>query len=108
MDIVIRENERLGIDMKEYNGQGVRNIMEDIVFEKMDSIINSLGCCTCDKCQADIAAYVLNHVAPRYVASEKGELFSKVQELNQNSNTDILRKIVSASEIIKESPRHDK
>ena len=96
-----------GYHMQEYNGQDVRNIMEDIVYEKLDSIIDSLGCCTCDKCKADIAAYVLNHVTPRYVASEKGELFSKVQELNQNSNTEILRKIVSASEIIKERPRHD-
>lgn len=94
--------------MQEYNAQGVRNIMEDIVFEKMETIIDSLGCCTCDKCRADIAAYVLNHITPRYVASEKGELFSKVQELNQNSNTDILMKIVSAAEIIKESPRHEK
>lgn len=94
--------------MQEYNAQGVRNIMEDIVFEKMETIIDSLGCCTCDKCRADIAAYVLNHITPRYVASEKGELFSKVQELNQNNNTDILMKIVSAAEIIKESPRHEK
>lgn len=94
--------------MQEYNAQDVRNIMEDIVFEKMETIIDSLGCCTCDKCRADIAAYVLNHITPRYVASEKGELFSKVQELNQNNNTDILMKIVSAAEIIKESPRHEK
>lgn len=94
--------------MHDYNGQDVRNIMEDIVYDKLDSIVDSLGCCTCDKCKADIAAYVLNHVTPRYVASEKGEIFSKVQELNQNSNTDILRRIVSAAEIIKESPRHEK
>ncbi len=94
--------------MNEFNEQGVKNVMEDIVYQKMESIIDSLGCCTCDKCKADIAAYVLNHVTPRYVASEKGELFSKVQELNQNSNTDILMKIVSASEIIKERPRHEK
>lgn len=93
--------------MQEFKGQDVKNIMEDIVYEKMNSIIDSLGCCTCEKCKADIIAYVLNHVTPRYVASEKGELFSKVQELNQNSNTDILMKIVSAAELIKERPRHD-
>ena len=92
--------------MEQYEGIGVRNIMEEIVYEKMDNIIDSLGCCTCEKCRADIAAYVLNHVTPRYVASEKGELFSKLQELNQNNNTDIVMKIVSAAEIIKESPRH--
>ena len=93
--------------MQEFKGQTVKNIMENIVYEKMTSVIDSLGCCTCDKCKADIMAYVLNHVTPRYVASEKGELFSKVQELNQNSNTDILMKIVSAAEIIRERPRHD-
>lgn len=93
--------------MQEFKGIDVRNIMEDIVYDKMESIIDSLGCCTCEKCRADITAYVLNHVTPRYVASEKGELFSKVQELNQNSNTDIVMKIVSAAELIKERPRHD-
>ena len=92
--------------MEQYEGIGVRNIMEDIVYEKMDEVIHSLGCCTCEKCRADIAAYVLNHVSPRYVASEKGELFSKVQEINQNNNTDIVMKIASAAEIIKNSPRH--
>ena len=92
--------------MEQYEGIGVRNIMEEIVYEKMDEIVNSLGCCTCEKCQADIAAYVLNHVAPRYVASEKGELFSKVQEMTQNNETEIVMKIVSAAEIIKGSPRH--
>ena len=56
--------------MQGYNGQDVRNIMEDIVYDKLESIIDSLGCCTCDKCKADIAAYVLNHITPRYVASE--------------------------------------
>ncbi|MDE6314691.1 MAG: late competence development ComFB family protein [Lachnospiraceae bacterium] len=93
--------------MQEFKQQDVRNIMEDIVAQKLDSVIDSLGCCTCEKCRADIMAYVLNHVTPRYVASEKGELFSKVQELNQNNNTDIVMKIVSAAEIIKERPKHD-
>ena len=92
--------------MEQYERIGVRNIMEEIVYEKMDKIVNSLECCTCEKCQADIAAYVLNHVAPRYVASEKGELFSNVQEMTQNNETEIVMKIVSAAEIIKGSPRH--
>lgn len=92
--------------MEQYEGIGVRNIMEEIVYEKMDKVVNSLECCTCEKCRADIAAYVLNHVAPRYVASEKGELFSKVQEMTQNNETEIVMKIVSAAEIIKGSPRH--
>lgn len=84
----------------------VKNIMEDFVFDKIDKIVDSLGCCTCAKCKSDIAAYVLNNIQPKYVASEKGELYSKIAELNLNSNTDILMKIVSASEVIKDKPRH--
>ena len=85
----------------------VKNIMEDFVFEKIDKIVDSLGCCTCPKCKSDIAAYVLNNIQPKYVASERGELYSKSAELNLNSNTDILMRIVSASEVIKEKPRHE-
>ena len=47
----------------------VKNIMEDFVFEKIDKIVDSLGCCTCPKCKSDIAAYVLNNIQPKYVAS---------------------------------------
>ena len=32
----------------------VKNIMEDFVFEKIDKIVDSLGCCTCPKCKSDI------------------------------------------------------
>lgn len=86
----------------------LRNIMEDMVLEKIDSIINSLGCCTCEKCKADIAAYVLNRVKPKYVVTDKGALFSKTSELNRASDTDLLMKIVEASEQVKQNPRHEK
>ena len=37
------------------------NMMEAIVEEGLDMMGDSLGCCMCEQCRSDIAAYALNH-----------------------------------------------
>ena len=55
----------------------VKNVMEDIVFARMESIIEKSGCCQCDQCKSDVAAYTLSNIKPKYVSTVSGELFSK-------------------------------
>lgn len=83
------------------------NVMEKKVCDMIDDSIGSLGCCTCDKCRLDIAAYVLNHVEARYVVSERGELYSKISNLDANANMKILMEIARAAAIIAKNPRHE-
>lgn len=83
------------------------NVMEEIVCHMIDNSIESLGCCTCNKCKMDIAAYVLNHTKAKYVVSEKGELFSRVSNLDQESNLKILMEIARAADIVSKNPRHE-
>lgn len=85
----------------------VKNVKEEIVFDKINELIDQLDCCTCSKCKSDIAAYVLNQINPKYVSSEKGALFSKVDiEMTEKANNELLMKIIEGAEKIKKSPRH--
>ncbi len=46
------------------------NRSREIVFEAIERLIDSgTDMCTCEECVADLAAWTLNHVAPRYYTS---------------------------------------
>ena len=34
-----------------------RNLMEDIVLQNLDAVMEAGGCCTCDACKSDVAAF---------------------------------------------------
>lgn len=86
----------------------VKNVMEELVTECINNNIERLQCCTCEQCKADIAAYVLNHIPPRYVATEKGKLFTKVEQMGKDMKTEIMVEVIRAAEVVKKSPRHVK
>ncbi len=58
-----------------------------------------------EKIKLDILAYTLNHLPPRYIVTEKGHLFTRVDELKQQFRTDILVELSKAIERIKANPR---
>lgn len=82
------------------------NVMERLVINKIDEMADSLECCTCEYCKADIAAIVLNQLPSKYVVTEKGALFSKLEQYNQTDIVGLCTKIALAAEIVKEHPRH--
>jgi competence protein ComFB len=46
------------------------NRSQEIVFEAIERLIDSgTDMCTCEECVADLAAWTLNHVTPRYYTS---------------------------------------
>lgn len=86
----------------------VKNVMEQIVFDCVERNIDMLQCCTCPKCKADIVACVLNKIPPRYVTTEKGELFARVEQVGGEMKTEIMVEIIRAAEVVKKSPNHHK
>ena len=54
-----------------------QNVMESFVEEELDRMGDSLGCCLCEQCRNDVAAYALNHVPSRYVVTKSGGIISK-------------------------------
>lgn len=84
----------------------VKNIMEDIVINRMKSILDKFGCCHCDQCQSDVAAIVLSRVKPKYVSTVNGELYSKTVQLNTELENELVLQISEAIKVVMEHPRH--
>lgn len=85
------------------------NILEKEVWEALDEVLNHKpGACKCDKCRADIAAYALNKLQPRYVVSSKGETLARAESLTNNFRVTLTIALAEAVEIVSSNPRHDK
>lgn len=87
----------------------VVNIMEKIVWDNMQNVLNTKeDACDCDKCRADIAAYALNNLKPRYVATAKGETLAKAQLLENQFYLNAIVALTAALELVSARPHHDK
>jgi len=86
----------------------VKNYMEEVVFSMIKEIIGEINVCTCEKCMMDIAAIALNDLPPKYIVSEKGELYSKVNSLKQQFEVDVISAVTKAAVLVKRNPRHEK
>jgi competence protein ComFB len=85
----------------------IKNYMEEIVFNQLKEILTDINMCTCEKCILDIAAIALNDLPPKYLVSEKGELYSKIDSLRQQFEVDVISAITKAAVMVKRKPRHE-
>ena len=84
-----------------------RNYMEVIVEEKMDEVLSQYpGCCTCEQCRQDIAVISLNNLHPRYVSTENGQVFVRIEEMNSQAEIEVIRQLVQAVETVMAHPHH--
>ena len=86
---------------------GLKNYMEDIVKDVMPRILKSMDVCTCNRCYYDIMAQVLNKMPPKYIVTQKGQLYTKLSNLIAQFNVDIVAAVTNAAEVVKKNPRHD-
>lgn len=72
----------------------VHNLMEDIVRSCLKEILvhRQMGTELDEFKQADIMAIVLNALPPKYVSTDKGEMFAKTQ-LRAQVETDVYREL---------------
>ena len=87
--------------------QQLKNYMEEIVFSLVKEVLDDINVCTCEKCILDIAAIALNDLPSRYIVSEKGELYSKINSLKQQFEVDVISAITKAAVLVKRRPRHE-
>lgn len=85
----------------------LKNYMEEVVFSSMDEVLKGMDMCKCDRCKLDIAAKALNDLPPKYVVTEKGEIYSKVDTLKAQFGVDVTSAIMRAAMIVKRNPHHD-
>jgi competence protein ComFB len=85
----------------------VTNYMERLVERELKQLLKDFPeLCTCDECLADIKALALNHLEPHYIATEKGELYTKLDSEKVQSEVDVIKVIVEAIDIVKQKPHH--
>ncbi len=89
------------------SGLQVKNSMEYVVWQKIDSILSHMDdCCACVKCKNDIMAITLNNIQAKYVATKQGEMYSKITAYDLQNNTKLSAIITSAIMFVKDNPRH--
>lgn len=84
----------------------MENVMEDLVSEKLDEIIDTLDCCKCEQCRTDILSYALNRLAPKYVSTDIGRAFAKLDTLSFQFEIDLMTALYESAEQVKRHPRH--
>ncbi|MDF2984613.1 MAG: Late competence development protein ComFB [Eubacterium sp.] len=84
----------------------IKNYMEEVVLNLMEGVLDDINMCKCELCVMDIAAIALNDLPPKYIATEKGELYSKVNSLRNQFEVDVIAAITKAAVLVKRAPRH--
>ncbi len=86
----------------------VKNMVEPLVWDTLKKVLDSKPeACRCEKCQADMAAYALNKLPPKYVVSRKGEILARAVSLDNKYYIAVLVAVTEAVEIVSRKPRHD-
>ena len=85
-----------------------KNVMEKVVENEVDNSIKEIGVCNCPVCRNDLICLSLNLLPTKYVNTDKGELYSRVDKLSGTFRTKVLAAIVTAAETVKTHPRHNK
>lgn len=81
------------------------NLMEELVFSKLDAALARFNCCKCDKCKKEIAAIALNKLQAKYVVMDDNNkaMFSITE---QQHSTEVTTALVQAILAVKANPKH--
>jgi competence protein ComFB len=86
----------------------LENFMEEAVKHTLEELLADPNYGTLrfdEKSKLDIMAFALNHLPPRYVVTEKGHLYTRIDELKQQFKTDIVVELSKAIKHVKANPR---
>lgn len=85
----------------------VYNYMEDVVKDLLDTLLaDKENICKCEKCRLDMSARALNRLPPKYVVSDKGRIFTKLQEVEIQFRADVIRELTKAISHVTKNPQH--
>ena len=85
----------------------LKNYTEIMVDDLMENVLSKyLTICKCDKCRLDIKAVALNLLPTRYVVTETGKIYKKIEEMGVQLQADIIAALVEAIDQVRKYPRH--
>ena len=84
-----------------------RNLMEELVDNRLDEYMRSESVCRCERCRADVMALALNNLRPKYIVSVNGEVYSRYDAMKAQLQADVVMTIMNAIAVINKCPRHE-
>ncbi len=85
----------------------VYNYMEDIVRDEIEKLLtDTKDICQCQKCKLDMAAWALNRLPPQYIVTDKGRIYTKLNEQNVQFHVDVIREVTRAILNVGKNPQH--
>ncbi|HOO32316.1 MAG TPA: late competence development ComFB family protein [Thermotogota bacterium] len=95
-------------DENQINKIHFENFTEVLVDEVIDDLfaVPTLGVCKCERCRYDIKALALNRLPPKYVVTQKGEIYAKLDIFRNQMRVDVLKSVIEAIEMVKKNPSH--
>lgn len=87
------------MQFKNYMEEAVERTIEEILARRDDV-------CKCDRCKMDIKALALNHLPPKYVVTDRGYVYTKVNELESQFKADMTVAATNALKVVRDNPRH--
>jgi competence protein ComFB len=86
----------------------LHNNMEDLVFRYVETSMNRLdSVCKCDKCRKDVAAIALNKLPSKYIVTHKGDMYTRLKEMEIQYIADVVREVTKALDIVAKNPMHE-
>lgn len=85
---------------------GYINVMQVLVEEKAPKYIQMFGLCTCERCLEDVKALTLNHLPPKYVVLERGDMVPRLTVYESKFSSDITAQLLQACKLVMERPHH--
>ena len=83
------------------------NYMEKLVKSKLEDVLNMRkDICHCEQCKLDIMAVALNNLTPRYIVTDRGKLYTRLDMMEVQFGVDILMAISKGIKVVTEHPRH--
>lgn len=85
----------------------LKNYMEDVVVGELNSVLEKLDdVCDCQKCREDIVAYALNRLPAKYVVTDLGNIYTKLNQTKAQAQADVVVQLTEAAKVVKANPRH--
>lgn len=84
--------------------EGLINLMEETVLNKIGQLWQGTQYCKCDQCRLDIAAYALNRLPAQYVQSLKGKVLYQFESSQIQRDIEVTVAVGQGIEIVGKSP----
>ena len=85
---------------------GYINVMQVLVEEKAPKYVKMFGLCSCERCMEDVKALTLNHLPPKYVVLEQGDMIPRLTVYEGKFSSDITAQLLKACKVVSDTPHH--